>query len=164
MRGLGLPYRHPAVLIGTFFGVGLVPFAPGTFGSLAALPVAWLLREFARREGLALAWAILFAAGWWASSRIVESSRQNDPQSIVIDEVTAEWLLLLAVPQSLIAYCLAFVFFRIFDIVKPPPARWIEKNVSGGLGVMLDDGIAAGYAFAVLMVIFFIDRASGVLF
>lgn len=163
-RRLGLPFWHPAILIGTFFGVGFLPFAPGTFGSLAALPLAWLVRDFARREGLALASAILFAAGWWASSQIVEKSRLKDPQSIVVDEVMAQWLLLLAVPQSLVAYALAFFFFRLFDITKPPPARSIERNVKGGLGVMLDDAIAAGYAFAVLIVIFFVGRAGGVRF
>jgi phosphatidylglycerophosphatase A len=163
-RGLGLPPWHPAVLIATFFGVGFLPIAPGTFGSLAALPVAWLVREFAGREGLTIAWVVLFAAGWWASSRIVEKSREKDPQCVVIDEVAAQGLLLAAVPQSLIAYALAFVFFRLFDILKPPPARWIEENVAGGLGVMLDDAVAGGYALAVSVLLFAIGRASGVLF
>lgn len=161
-RRLGLPLTHPVALIGTFFGVGLIPVAPGTFGSLAALPVAWLVRDFAGETGLALACAIFFAAGWWASSQIVQSSGMQDPQFIVIDEVAAEGLLLLAIPQSLLGYGIAFLCFRLFDIVKPPPARSIERNVEGGLGVMLDDLIAAGYAFALFFLLLLIGRASGV--
>ncbi len=163
-RGPGLPLWHPAVLIATFFGVGFLPFAPGTFGSLAALLLAWLVRDLVGRSGLAAFCAILFAAGIWAASRIVESEGEKDPQEIVIDEAAAQSLVLLALPQSLLATALAFLFFRLFDILKPPPARFVEKRIAGGLGVMLDDIVAAGYALAALLFLFAIGRAAGVLF
>jgi phosphatidylglycerophosphatase A len=162
MRRVPLRPWHPAMLLGTLFGVGLLPLAPGTFGSLAALVVVWLLRGFVGREGLALACALLFAVGWWASSRIVAASGEKDPQAVVIDEAAAQWLILLPLPQSALAYALAFLLFRLFDIAKPPPARWLENTLKGGLGVMLDDLVAAGYALAVLFLLFALGKSSGV--
>ncbi len=164
MRSLGVARLDPAFLLATFFGAGLLPFAPGTFGSLALLPAAFLVREFAGRAGLALLCALLFAAGWWASSRIVRKSGEKDPQEIVIDEAAGQSLVLLALPQSLSSFVFAFLFFRFFDIVKPPPARWIERSLGGGLGVMLDDCVAAGYALGALFLLFAIGKAGGVLF
>jgi phosphatidylglycerophosphatase A len=155
---------HPAALLGTFFGVGRLPFAPGSCGSLAALGVAWFLRGCLGRNGFALACALLFAAGWWASARIVKATEEKDPQRIVVDEAAAQWLVLLPLPQSLPAYALGFLLFRLFDITKPPPARWVEETIEGGLGVMLDDLVAAGYALALYFLLFAIGKASGVFF
>lgn len=143
---LGLPAWHPAIVVGTWFWSGLLPVAPGTWGSLAALPLAWLVQERWGAPGLIVGALLIFAAGWWAAAVIVEASGVDDPGAIVIDEVAAQFLVLAAAPQSLIVYVLGFFFFRVADILKPWPASLADRRVPGALGVMLDDVIAAGYA------------------
>ena len=149
---LGLPLRHPAALVATWFGVGLLPFAPGTWGSLAALPFAWAIVALAGPAALAVGAIVAFAAGCWAAEKIAEASGQYDPGFVVIDEVAALWLVLVAAPLDWRAYLAAFVLFRVFDIVKPWPARLVERRVEGGLGIMLDDIVAALYALGVLLI------------
>lgn len=145
--------RDPAFLIATWFGSGLLPRAPGTWGSLAALPAAWFLVEGAGRTGLALAAAAVFVLGVWSAERCVRSSGRADPGFVVVDEVCGQWLSLLVVPQDFALYLAAFALFRIFDIFKPWPVSWAERRFAGGLGVMLDDVAAAGYAAALLGVV-----------
>jgi len=159
---LGLPFRHPAVLLATWFGAGCLPLAPGSWGSLAALPLAWAIRSFLGVGGLAAASAIVFGAGWWAAATVAKASPVEDPRQVVIDEVAGQWLVLLAAPPALVAYGLAFLLFRIFDVWKPWPARWADRRVKGGLGIMLDDLFAAVYACVLLVVLLTISGASGV--
>jgi phosphatidylglycerophosphatase A len=149
--GLGLPFWHPAALIATGFGVGLLPSAPGTWGSLAALPIGWAIHYLAGPMALAATAMAAFALGWWAAAKLVEASRLSDPGFIIIDEVAAQWLVLVAAPLDWRAYLAAFVLFRIFDIAKPWPIRAAERRVAGGLGVMLDDVLAALYALILLL-------------
>jgi phosphatidylglycerophosphatase A len=137
----GLPWRHPAALIATGFGVGLLPFMPGTWASLAALPCA-----------LAAAAAIAFALGCWAAARVAAASGRHDPGFIVIDEIAAQWLVLLAAPLDWRWYATAFLLFRLFDIAKPWPIRLVERRVAGGFGIMLDDIVAALYALVLLSI------------
>jgi len=137
-------------VLGTWFGAGLLPGMPGTWGSLAALPCAWVIRSMWGVAGLAIAAAIIFAVGCWAAGTIVKASGVQDPAEIVIDEVAAQWLVLLPAPLDPLAYALAFLLFRIFDIWKPWPVRWADRHVKGGLGIMLDDLLAAVYAVALL--------------
>jgi phosphatidylglycerophosphatase A len=125
---------------------------PGSWGSLAALPYAWALRSLGGVTALAAAVAVVFALGWWASGRVARASGEHDPGFIVIDEVAAQWLVLLAAPLDWRAYAAAFLLFRIFDITKPWPARRVERRVAGGLGIMLDDVVAAFYALALLLI------------
>ena len=146
----GLGFGHPAVLVGTWFGAGLLPRAPGTWGSLAALPFAWGLHQGLSTAGLAVAAVIVFAAGLWASGVYASHAGGGDPGAVVVDEVVGQWLVLLAVPSDVLLYAIGFVLFRIADIAKPWPVSWADRSVKGGLGIMLDDVLAALYAGPVL--------------
>jgi len=141
------------MLVATGFGLGRLPAAPGTWASLAALPAAWLLRSRWGIGGLAIAAAASLLLGWWAADRVGRASGVADPSSTVIDEIAGQWLTLLAAPLYPLFYALAFLLFRICDIAKPWPASWIDRCLRNGLGVMLDDAAAAGYAAAVLLVL-----------
>jgi len=149
---LGLPLWHPAALIATWFGSGLVPGMPGTWGSLAALPCAWAICAVAGPAGLAAAAVVAFAAGCWAAAAVARTSGRADPGFIVIDEVAALWLVLVAAPLDWRVYLAAFLLFRVFDIAKPWPIRVVERRVKGGLGIMLDDVAAAFYALLLLLI------------
>ncbi len=133
--------------VATGLGLGLLPFAPGTWGSLLALPIAWGFAPLGILLSLLSAVA-LTAAGIWAIDRTLAGSKILDPPEIVIDEVCAQWLVLAILPQEPLAYALGFATFRCADILKPWPAGWADRNVGGALGVMLDDLLAAPYAAA----------------
>jgi len=143
---MALPFWHPAVIVATWFGAGKLPRAPGTWGSLAALPFAWGLVWAGGPAALLAGVAVVFGAGIWASNRVVQASGAKDPGEIVIDEVAGQWLALAAAPLDPLAYAIGFGLFRVFDIVKPWPACWIDRSMAGGAGIMLDDIIAGGYA------------------
>lgn len=145
---------EPVSLIATWLGTGLIPFAAGTWGSLAALPFAWVIHGYAGEFGLVIAAAVATLAGIWAGGILVARSGRNDPGFIVIDEVAGMFLTLAAAPRTVGAYVLGFVLFRIADVIKPWPASWCDKNVHGGLGVMLDDLAAALYSFAGMWLVF----------
>jgi phosphatidylglycerophosphatase A len=150
------------VVLATWFGAGLLPRAPGTWGSLAALPCAWALRSLFGAAGLAVAAVIAFVIGCWAAGRVAAASGLHDPGAIVIDEVAAQWLVLLAAPLDPLAYGLAFVLFRLFDVWKPWPVGWADRRVEGGFGIMLDDLLAAVYAFLAVTALLMIGGAYGV--
>jgi phosphatidylglycerophosphatase A len=149
---LGLPLSSPAALIATGFGIGLMPKAPGTWASLAALPFGWVIRVEFGIEGLLLAAAIAFALGWWAAARIARASGILDPGFVVVDEIAAQWLVLAGTPLDWRFYLAAFLLFRLFDIWKPFPVNWLDRTVKGGLGIMLDDVAAALYALALILI------------
>ncbi len=146
----GLAVWHPAVVVASWFGSGFLPKAPGTWGSLAALPFAWIVADRAGPLGLAVAALVALLVGWAASGTIVRRGHLRDPQFIVIDEVAGQWLALVAAPLDPRFYALGFVLFRIADILKPWPASHIDRNWHGGLAVMADDVVAALYALAVM--------------
>jgi phosphatidylglycerophosphatase A len=150
---LGLPFHHPAVLLGTWFGAGLLPGMPGTWGALAALPVAWFLAAYFGSLGLIVAALVIFVAGCWASGVICRNIATQDPGAIVVDEVAAQLLVLAVTPPGLAAYAAGFVLFRIADIAKPWPVSWADRAIHGGIGVMLDDMLAAVYAGLILMLL-----------
>lgn len=154
-----LPSLHPAALLATWFGAGLLPWAPGTWGSLAALPFAWLIATLFGPPSLVIAAAIVFVIGWWAAGQVGRASGIVDHGSIVIDEVAGQWLTLSVVPPSAALYVLGFLLFRLFDITKPWPASAAERNIPGGLGVMADDIVAGLYAAVLLYVLHLIGRA-----
>lgn len=139
-----------ATLIATWFGAGYAPAAPGTIGSLAALPFAWGIAALAGHWTLIPAAIALFFIGWAAANQVAAASDDPDPQIIVIDEVAGQWLTLAVAPPDLLAYGVGFALFRAADILKPWPASWADRRVGGGLGVMLDDMLAALYAAALL--------------
>ncbi len=144
---------EPASLVATWFGAGLIPFASGTWGSLAALPFAWIIQTYAGPPGLIAAAVVATLAGIWASNVLSARSAVNDPGFIVIDEVAAMFLTLAAAPRTWWAYAIGFLLFRAADIVKPWPASWCDREVHGGLGVMLDDLVAGLYAAAATWII-----------
>jgi phosphatidylglycerophosphatase A len=145
--------RHPAVFLATGFGVGLLPKAPGTWGSLVAVALAWPIYGAAGQIGLGVAAVAAFAIGVWASIVCEGILGADDPSQVVIDEIAGQWLVLLVVAPGWLGYGLGFVLFRVFDIFKPWPVSWADRNIKGGLGIMLDDVLAAGYAAAVLYAI-----------
>ncbi|WP_142846981.1 phosphatidylglycerophosphatase A [Telmatospirillum sp. J64-1] len=153
-----LPVWHPAFLIATWFGSGRLPGAPGTWGSLAALPVAWLIVWWGGHAALAVGVVVTFLAGWWASEIYVQRSGLEDPGAIVIDEVSGQWLVLLLAGLDPLHYLIGFVLFRIADIIKPWPASLADRRIKGGLGVMVDDMLAAVYAaIALYFIVGWID-------
>lgn len=131
-------------MLSTWFGAGLMPVAPGTFGTLASLPVvlfSWYLGPLF--ETLFL--LILILVALWASGLSRRLIGADDPPAVVIDEAAGFLLSLFLVPHSWVTLTTAFVLFRIFDIWKPFPIRRLEK-VGGGAGIVLDDLAAGVYA------------------
>lgn len=143
----------PAFVIATWFGAGLLPWAPGTWGSLAALPFAWLIAWLLGARALLVATAALFFIGWWAAAQVARASGIKDDRSIVVDEVAGQWLTLAVTPPDAVGYCAGFLLFRLCDIAKPWPARWIDEHLSGGFGIMADDIVAGFYAATALVLL-----------
>ena len=141
------PFWRLDSLIATWFGAGLLPKAPGTWGSLAALPFAAAIVWLGGPWALLAAAVLLFLVGIWASAKYAGS--RADPGEVVVDEVVAQWLVIFPVALDLKLYLLAFVTFRVADILKPWPANWADRRIKGGLGIMLDDILAAPYAMVV---------------
>src|SRR5262249_41259404 len=141
---------RPSALVAAGFGLGLLPAMPGTWASLAALPIAWAIHSGSGAVGLAVAALILFAIGCWAAARAAEAAGIADPGYIVIDEIAGQMLALVAAPRDWRFYAAAFLLFRLFDIWKPFPIGWFDRNVAGGFGIMLDDAVAALYVLLVI--------------
>ena len=137
--------RDPARLLATFFGVGLLPIAPGTWGSLAALPFAWAMMVYAGPLAVLAASAALLVLGIWAAPQIEAALGRSDPGQIVADEVVGQWLSVAAIPPDPVTYTIAFFLFRAADIAKPWPASWCDRELGGGVGVMFDDVVAGLY-------------------
>jgi phosphatidylglycerophosphatase A len=138
--------RDPFHFLAFGFGAGLAPKAPGTFGSAVGLVAAWWLLE------LPLVWRVAVVAaviglGIWICGESARRLGRHDDQRIVLDEIAGILLTSLAVVEkSVFAFALVFVFFRFFDILKPWPIRDVDHSLKGGLGIMLDDLIAAVFA------------------
>jgi phosphatidylglycerophosphatase A len=139
-----------AVVLATGAGIGHAPVAPGTFGTALAVPIAWSVSGLPQWGYLALCGAVTLLAVW-AAGRASHVFGEHDAGRIVIDEVAgflctmalvsrADWVLL----------AVGFVLFRIADIVKPPPARWIDEELGGGAGIVLDDVVAGAFAAVAL--------------
>lgn len=149
----GFLLRHPAHFIALAFGTGLAPVAPGTFGTLLAVPVFAVLSAWLPPLSLFGLIVILFGIGIWACERTARDLGIADHGSMNWDELVAFLLVLLMTPASWAWQAFAFVAFRFFDIVKPPPIRYFERTLKGGLGVMFDDVIAAFYALVLIAVV-----------
>jgi phosphatidylglycerophosphatase A len=140
-------------IVATVFGLGYARMAPGTVASIAALPVAWLVADFGSRFWL-LVLAILTAAfGAWACELYSRSKTDPDPSECVIDEVAGQFLVCAFAPTHLLAYLVAFILFRVFDITKMWPINEVERRVPGGLGIMADDIVAALFASIIIAVL-----------
>jgi len=145
--------KHPGVLLATWFGAGYLPKAPGTWGSLAALPFGWMLMETGGVVVLSFASIIVFVVGLWAAKDYMERTGSHDPGPVVIDEVAGQWIVLLLAPLDPVYYVLSFVLFRLFDIFKPWPISWADQSLGGAWGVMLDDVLAGMFGLAILYII-----------
>ena len=141
---------HPAHLVAFGFGAGLVPVAPGTWGTLLALPIFLLVSPRLEPVEFLLMLLALFALGVWACDVTGRSLGNSDHGGMVWDETVAFLLVLFFTPAGLHWQALAFLIFRLFDILKPPPIRYYERTFKNGFGVMLDDLIAAFYTLLVL--------------
>jgi phosphatidylglycerophosphatase A len=146
-------FSHPAHLLSFGFGSGLARKAPGTFGTLVAFPMYWFL---APRLSDALFIFVLiwsFAVGVWVCDITGKALGVADYGGIVWDEIVAMLLVLFFTPPGWEWSLLAFALFRFFDIIKPQPIRYFDSTWHGGLGVMFDDLLAAGYALLCMAVI-----------
>ena len=145
-----LPLSHPAAMIATWFGSGRLPFMPGTWGSVAALPFAWVIHSLWGSVGMLVAAGVVFTLGLWASKVLADSMGQKDPGEIVVDEVVGMWITLALVPPSISLYVIGFALFRVFDIFKPWPVNWADRQLPGAFGVMVDDVLAGIYALVIM--------------
>jgi phosphatidylglycerophosphatase A len=141
--------RDPVHFLAFGFGTGLAPFAPGTFGSLPGVLLFWLTMDFGHYVQYGIAVAIILTGVWICG----ESARRigvHDHGGIVWDEIAGMYVTLLVAPVSVSGWILAFIFFRVMDIVKPWPIRDLDHRLGGGVGIMLDDLAAALYAVILL--------------
>ena len=141
--------KDPVHILAFGFGTGLAPFAPGTFGSLPGLLLFWLTVDFGLYVQLAIAVAMT-VAGVWICGESAKRIGVHDHGGIVWDEIVGMYVTLLVAPFSVAGWVLAFVLFRVMDIVKPWPIRDLDHRMRGGLGIMLDDLAAALYAAILL--------------
>jgi phosphatidylglycerophosphatase A len=146
-------FAHPAHFVALGFGAGLAPFAPGTFGTLVALPIAWLLQARGSDPLFITTIVALFVVGAWASQVTGRHMGAADDGAIVVDEVAAFLLVLFFVGSEPLRQAFGFLLFRVFDIVKPPPIGFVDGALKNGVGVMLDDLLAAGYTLLVLAIV-----------
>jgi len=147
--------RNPVHLLAFGFGSGLVPRAPGTVGTLAAVPLWYALIQLPF-WGYVLATLCVIAIGPWLCGRASRDLGVHDHGGIVWDEFAGFLLTMLFVPPSLLALVLGFMLFRLFDILKPWPIGWLDRRVQGGTGIMLDDLLAGVYAGALLTGLLFV--------
>lgn len=160
-----------ARLVATVCGIGYLKPAPGTWGSLAALPLTWALHQLGGFPLVLGVLAVVTLAGYWAADRMILQTQRGDPSEVVIDEVAGQMLALLAlsypawsmgvdISRLWPGWIAAFVLFRLFDIWKPGPVGWADRK-GGAVGVMLDDLIAG--LFAALGVVGLAGLAHGVM-
>ncbi len=144
--------QNPIHLFSFGLGSGLLPVAPGTMGTLLAVPIYILMSSLPIVQYLILV-AILFIAGWWSSAYTSRALKQHDHPGIVIDEIVGFLITMVWVPYTWYWVLLGFVLFRLFDIWKPWPVSFADQAVKGGLGIMLDDLVAGIYALLSLHIV-----------
>jgi phosphatidylglycerophosphatase A len=144
--------RWVAAPIATCLGLGLVPLAPGTVGSLGALALAFLLQHFRgwSQADFGLLAAAACVPGVWAAHVVAAAAKEKDPSRVVVDEAIGQWVTLAgATVYNWKSWLAAFLLFRAFDVLKPPPIRQAER-LPGGIGIVADD-VAAGLAGALVL-------------
>ena len=141
-----------ALIIATCAGIGRVPFAPGTFGSIPGILLAVALHRLGNVWIETAVIAVVFAVGVWAATEAERAFALIDPGPVVIDEVLGMLVTLAFIPAGWSAALTGFVVFRIFDVIKPWPANRLEK-LHGGFGIMADDAMAGVYANLVLRLV-----------
>ena len=133
--------RHPSYLLGFGFGSGLSPVAPGTMGTLVAIPLVMVMQLLPLPYYI-LVTVLAFVIGITICQRTAQFLGKPDPAAVVWDEIVGLMVTMIAVPQGWPWWVMGFVFFRLFDIVKPWPVGWCDRYFHGGFGIMLDDVVA----------------------
>ncbi|MFH2134594.1 MAG: phosphatidylglycerophosphatase A [Pseudomonadota bacterium] len=146
-------FSHPAHMLSFGLGLGLVPRSPGTAGTLLAFPFFWFMSPRLSDAMFIFVLIWMYFIGVWVCDITGKALGEADFGGIVWDEVVAFLLVLFFTPDGLIWQLLAFSLFRFFDIVKPQPIRYYDSHWHGGLGVMFDDLLAAGYTLFCLAII-----------
>ncbi len=141
--------KRPVCFLGLGFGSGLAPFAPGTFGTIAAIPV-YLLMQHLQLTIYLLITAIFFVLGIYICQKSADWLGKDDPSAVVWDEIVGYLVTMIAAPAGWQWLIIGFVLFRFFDILKPWPISWFDKNLHGGMGIMVDDVIAGVFAFGII--------------
>ncbi len=142
-------FRNPVHFLAFGLGSGTSPIAPGTFGTLAAIPF-YLLFTLLPLPWYLLVLILTFGIGIYLCETTANDLGVHDHGGIVWDEFVGFWITMLVAPEGWLWVLLGFALFRFFDIVKPFPINWLDKNVKGGLGIMLDDAVAGGLAWLCL--------------
>jgi len=142
-------WHNPIHFLAFGFGSGAAPYAPGTFGTLAAVPIYFLLLPLNLWAYLAVVLAITLV-GIWLCHITSRDLGVHDHAGIVWDEIAGYLITMIAAPSGWQWAVVGFVLFRIFDIIKPWPIGWVDRRVHGGLGIMLDDVLAAIFAWVIL--------------
>ncbi|HFE48724.1 MAG TPA: phosphatidylglycerophosphatase A [Chromatiaceae bacterium] len=148
--------KNPVHLLAFGFGSGLAPRAPGTFGTLVGIAFFWPLAGLPPIAYL-LVVAMLFALGIWLCGRTSRDLGVHDHGGIVWDEIVGLLVTLFGAPFEVSVVLVGFVLFRIFDILKPWPIGWLDRRVSGGFGIMIDDVLAGVFAAAILQLLLYLN-------
>lgn len=151
-------YKKTMYCIALGFGSGLIPFAPGTWGTLVAIPIYLFLITVPSLVFYGFFVLTAFLLGLWVCDTVSKELGIDDPSVIVWDEIVGYLLTMTAVPKGWFWVVAGFFLFRLFDIWKPGPIRWIDKKIKGGLGIMLDDALAAIPAWMILQVLWRVVR------
>lgn len=141
--------KDPVVLLAVGFGSGLAPRAPGTAGTVMAVPLYLLMQPLPLVTYLLIT-TCLFIAGIWICTYAAEKLGVHDHPSIVIDEIVGYLITMIAAPAGWLPVLIGFLLFRLLDAIKPWPISWFDRNINGGLGIMLDDVIAGIIAMALI--------------
>jgi len=145
--------KRPVCFLGLGFGTGLAPKAPGTFGTIAAIPIYLLMQNLSLMTYLVLT-AIAFVVGIWICQQSADWLGKEDPSAVVWDEIVGYLVTMIAAPQGWQWVALGFVLFRFFDILKPWPISIADKELHGGFGIMLDDVIAGIFAAGCIQLLY----------
>lgn len=148
-------FARPDRLLAFGFGSGLFRPGSGTWGTVLAALLWWPLQQTVPHGLLGFLLLVGFVLGVWVCGRTAQALGVDDHVGMVWDEIIAFWLLMWAIPFSWVSFLVAFVLFRFFDVYKPFPISWFDRNFKGGFGVMIDDIMAAFYAWLVMMTWFF---------
>jgi len=154
-----LLFKNPVHILATGLGSGLSPKAPGTVGSLLAVFVYIVALNGlpALVQGIIIGVTLL--AGFYICGKTAKDWNAHDHKAIVWDEWVGQWMVLMVVPPTTISWVVGFLLFRLFDVFKPWPISWADRSLHGGVGIMLDDVLAALAAIASYWIIFLVLQA-----
>ncbi len=145
-------FKNPIHFLAFGFGTGLSPVAPGTIGTITAIPIYLLMHDLAL-IGYWIVTLLLLVVGFWICDYTSKTLNTNDHEGIVWDEIVGYLITMGVAPRHWQWVITGFLLFRIFDVIKPWPAGWIDRVVGGGIGIMMDDVIAGLYALLTLHVL-----------